>query len=449
MSSQIVDLNLIFTADTQATLGPEYKDPAFLTLINNYFGCKTWTNGFCTACSPSYVFNKAGICCLVDQQCEKFNTAMGVCEQCYTGYYISSNGSCLQSDITTPAFVGCAEWAPNNVCKKCSVKYYFGADNTCVQVNDYCRLWNISTGACTDCYLGYVVANNSCVLNPVGLPLAPEVAGNPLCHQWNGSVCLSCATRSFFDANRICQLVNDHCWTFDPLNGVCLTCYKGYDLVDNICVYSPSNNAAVTDPGCGIWNGAVCLSCSQWFVFNAKGVCIPVSGQCRTYDNATGNCLTCYRGYDLENGSCNFSPSNTAPVSDPGCSLWNGTVCLSCSKNWVFNSNGICVTVHDTCRTFDASGVCTGCYLGYSVVNGSCTVSVIGLVPDAGCKIWDFTTNSCNTCSAWFFYNTTSKLCLPVSNLCHTFDPSNGWCLTCYNGYTLNSGVCIIQPSHG
>ena len=64
--SQTVDLNLIFSTATQATLGPEYKDPAFLTLINNYFGCKTWDKGFCTACSPSYVFNKAGICCLVD-----------------------------------------------------------------------------------------------------------------------------------------------------------------------------------------------------------------------------------------------------------------------------------------------------------------------------------------------------------------------------------------------
>lgn len=371
---------------------------------------------------------------------------MGVCEQCYTGYYVSSNGSCLQSDVTTPAFVGCAQWAPNNVCTKCSVKYYFGANNTCIQVNDYCRLWDTTTGACTDCYLGYVVANNTCVLNPAGQPLAPNVAANPLCHQWNGTVCLSCATRSYFDAKQICQPVSDYCWTFDPLNGVCLTCFKGYDLVNNTCVYSPSNTAAVTDPGCGIWNGSVCLACSHWFVFNAKGVCIPVAGQCRTYDNATGNCLTCYKGYDLVSGVCNYSASNNAPVSDPGCGAWNGTVCVSCSKNWVFNKNGVCVTVSDQCRTWDTVGICTGCYLGYVLANGTCSFAVNAAVPDLGCKIWNFTLGSCATCSNWWFYNTTSHLCQQVSTLCATFDPATGWCLTCYSGYALDSGVCVVVP---
>ena len=47
-STQIIDLNLVFSPETQATLGEEYQDPEFLRTINNYFGCKTWVDGHCT-----------------------------------------------------------------------------------------------------------------------------------------------------------------------------------------------------------------------------------------------------------------------------------------------------------------------------------------------------------------------------------------------------------------
>jgi len=45
--SQTVNLSQILTPQTISTLGPEYNDPAFIKLIGNYFGCKTWTDGNC------------------------------------------------------------------------------------------------------------------------------------------------------------------------------------------------------------------------------------------------------------------------------------------------------------------------------------------------------------------------------------------------------------------
>lgn len=44
---QSIDLSSIYTPATKATIGPEYQNPAFLKVINNYFGCKTWKNGAC------------------------------------------------------------------------------------------------------------------------------------------------------------------------------------------------------------------------------------------------------------------------------------------------------------------------------------------------------------------------------------------------------------------
>lgn len=151
--AQTVNLSAVFTNATLATLGSEYQNPDFLKLINNYFGCKTWQNGSCIECSASYLFNKNGVCCLIDQNCQQFNRDMGVCELCYTGFIVSSNGSCTQQTLfQNDQTNGCAEWT-NNVCNKCSVKYYMYSANSsksyCKAVSDDCRDWNTTTGECT------------------------------------------------------------------------------------------------------------------------------------------------------------------------------------------------------------------------------------------------------------------------------------------------------------
>lgn len=68
-SAQSVNLSQIFTQPTLSTLGPEYSDPNFIKLIDNYFGCKTWEEGNCVECSQGYIFNKQGICCEIDAYC--------------------------------------------------------------------------------------------------------------------------------------------------------------------------------------------------------------------------------------------------------------------------------------------------------------------------------------------------------------------------------------------
>ena len=61
--TETIPLSQIYTPEKLSTLGPEYNDPEFIKLIDNYFGCKTWTDGICAECSQGYVFNNNGICC--------------------------------------------------------------------------------------------------------------------------------------------------------------------------------------------------------------------------------------------------------------------------------------------------------------------------------------------------------------------------------------------------
>lgn len=123
--SQIVNLSQIYTPQTLSTLGPEYNDPDFIKLIDNYFGCKNWTDGNCVECSTGYVFNNKGVCCLVDEYCQQYNTDQGICEECYPGYSVTANGSCAVT-ASSPANSGCAQWT-KKVCTKCSVRHYFNS----------------------------------------------------------------------------------------------------------------------------------------------------------------------------------------------------------------------------------------------------------------------------------------------------------------------------------
>ena len=49
---------------------PEFQDPNFLRIINNYFGCKTWVDGVCMECSNNFYFNENGVCCEVKEFCK-------------------------------------------------------------------------------------------------------------------------------------------------------------------------------------------------------------------------------------------------------------------------------------------------------------------------------------------------------------------------------------------
>lgn len=260
---------------------------------------------------------------------------------------MTANGSCgVTATSTTNS--GCAQWN-KKVCTKCSVRFYFNSENICIPVSDNCRDWD-SNGQCTTCYNGYSAVNGSCVIS--AQPLGNEVSNNLYCAKWTDSACSACAQRTFVNSHGICELVSDNCNTWDKLNGACLSCYAGYDLVNGTCETSASNTALPTDGGCKTWEKGICKECSSYWTFNANGACIPVSDQCKTYDSSKGECLTCYKGYDLINGSCAYSESNAAKPTDGGCKTWDweNSKCIACSSGWVFENNGLCIPVSDQCK---------------------------------------------------------------------------------------------------
>lgn len=138
----------------------QLQDTALLTQLNNYFGCKVWSEDSCLECSQRFYFNKNGVCCEVQGTCEQFNTQEGICEKCYEGYQVI-DGKCSKEDKSTSANIGCAVWN-NGVCQSCSKRWFFNQENICVPVSDLCSTWK-TTGECDTCYYGYKVVDGACV----------------------------------------------------------------------------------------------------------------------------------------------------------------------------------------------------------------------------------------------------------------------------------------------
>lgn len=198
-------------------------------------------------------------------QCKLFNQDVGICELCYEGYGLN-NGTCVviaPGEQTNP---GCQKWDGNHNCLECSVRFFFNADSVCVPVSSHCRTWNSTNGFCDTCYDGYIVnTQGECVVNPI--PFNPD--SNSLCGHWDDNkVCLSCSERAYFNQQGLCVAVDDYCNTWDPFTGHCLTCFKGFVLVDGACNLAP--HIVPADIGCKVWDwdSQICTACSKDFVFN-------------------------------------------------------------------------------------------------------------------------------------------------------------------------------------
>lgn len=119
------------------------------------------------------------------------------------------------------------------------------------------------------------------------------------------------------------------------------------------------------DPNCNTFNGSTCVKCSFGYYFGQDGSCTKVDSSCQTFNETTGQCLTCFSGFALSSGKCN--PQAAQPI-DPNCNQFDSNnVCIKCSSGYYFSS-GSCKKIDDSCKTFDYQKLnCAECYSGYAL----------------------------------------------------------------------------------
>lgn len=168
--------------------------------------------------------------------------------------------------------------------------------------------------------MGYNLIDGNCTLAtttqtakflPSYTPITIQLDPNCQTYQENSTICSVCANRYYFDpAKALCRQVDTSCQTWDKANGFCTSCYPGYTSGPNernckpIPPPSPNSFGPISPrSNCARWAGNTCTACA-FRTFLNNGLCLPVSDQCNTFNPKFGFCLSCYSGYQLNNGDC-------------------------------------------------------------------------------------------------------------------------------------------------
>lgn len=214
---------------------------------------------------------------------------------------------------------------------------------------------------------------------------------SPNCAEYLNGVCTKCSFRFVRGLDGVCEPVNPLCATWSN-NGACLTCYSGYQICESGCIMSESCAPSGTyDPNCRNTTNGICQQCSIGYYFNQNGICTQVNPFCKTSNNQ-GDCLSCYAGYGLSNRNCNVLPNPSD--SNPYCTKWVNGICQSCS-NFSWLNGTICASFDPMCaRTDPSNGQCLGCYIGYILGNGRCSLNTSTQPTDLLCRRW----NSAGVC---------------------------------------------------
>lgn len=222
-------------------------------------------------------------------------------------------GQQLQQQFRDP---NCNQFIPgSNRCIRCAIRYYINNQTgLCTAISGQCSSYNSVTGACEGCYPGFLFMNGECYVQ-----VAATAAGDPNCKVPAGNTCQTCY-QGYFVSNGVCVAANPLCASIDYY-GNCLSCYSGYTLMQGNCFIT---GAAGVPPNCANFTNGRCVRCAQGSFFS-NGNCVTVSPLCRTYDNTTGGCTSCYDGYELRGPICIVSPPSSVAQS---CRNFTNGVCV-------------------------------------------------------------------------------------------------------------------------
>jgi hypothetical protein len=229
-------------------------------------------------------------CQKMDPLCKTYTSSSSACSSCYDGYTLY-NGQCLvSSQVPSQNNDPYCIKTQGTVCLTCASGYYLSSSGACAQLNSLCKNSDMTNGNCLDCYPGYALSGNTCIV-----AAAISIA---YCAQVVGNVCSSCIN-GYYVSNGACAMVSVLCATYDQSTGVCLSCIPGYVFQANQCIY-PSLGI---DPYCSQYVNSYCTQCSSGYAL-VSYVCNPIDPNCTQYNQASNACTACSQGKTPQGPSC-------------------------------------------------------------------------------------------------------------------------------------------------
>lgn len=260
----------------------------------------------------------------------------------------------------------------------------------------------------------------------------------------NMTYCSQCNTGYLYH-NGTCWECPEGCANCSD-NTTCTNCYPGFTL-NNVSCFNPVSNCTKYDTSSGI---SVCTSCSYGMGVTATGNCqLCTSTDCAvcsfdssfnetclscldpTYYLIGGRCTAC-SAYNSNYYTCNYDGKNVIPYDCVDGLYPNANNCAPCTS--------VMAGCQSCTGTSPNNFTCTYCSHGYFRVNQQCKAC------NANCDECD-DANTCYTCSAGYYWNSTVNSCLACSfaagSNCGKCASDGKTCTDCAVGfYNSSSGVC-------
>ncbi|ELP94835.1 protein kinase domain containing protein, partial [Entamoeba invadens IP1] len=346
--------------------------------------------------STSFKITASGDCVVITQK-------LGITESSDTQIYIENNGMC-------DAFY----FNKNKKCIQCKTGKLFG--NTCYDLSSVsnCKKSNKNFG-CEDCENGYgnsIYSCNSCGSN------CNRCVSNTL---QNSFTCIECEN-GYYLKNRECETYDNTNTKLFSLNYTIL-CHSGYYSTVTSCEKCIDNNCDVC-----VETGMRCVICNtKYYLENGK--CIPYKeGTLYSQDF-----VTCEKGYYvniIQNKETKCT--KCSETYGENCETCNSKRCSKCTKG-VLDSNGYC-TLNSGCEIIE-NGMCVRCQtqLNTQYFNGAKCVLCDKSVNCTKCEF-----NKCVECSEnSYLYD--GECHSTINKNCEIISTTNNFCLSCPNGFYLNS----------
>ena len=336
------------------------------------------------------------------------------------------------------------------VCSKCNTNFEITTDGKCALIPKISNCASQIDYTCRSCAAGWALSNNQCIY----------IIEN--CALVNDMVCSKCNTDYSITLDGKCSYIPRISDCASQVDFTCSSCVAGYALNNNFCNYIIDNCAQVA--------GMVCAQCNSGYSVTSEGQCqlIPKVANCASQVDFI--CQFCLTGFILSNNQCFATTEN--------CLEYTGATCSKCITNYQLSTSFTCTFIPRIANCFNQIDTyCMQCNTGFNLVNNACVFMIENCLKvtgtnceqcnegyvlsdekctadpfaglDPNCRLYDLATfNKCLACSAGFFLNTLQK-CEQVDPLCKTFNGNNGFCLSCYVGYTLDNArrKCIRASS--
>lgn len=202
-----------------------------------------------------------------DNNCRTVNNLLGICSECYPGYFFSyPNQTCIP---TNPL---CRNVTSYNWCLACYDGYFLSNGNCWKSISNCKTTLN---GACTACFDGYILNNTLCVLKASAPAATQEI--DQFCFNFTNGTCNLCVTRYYLSPAGKCLEVDPFCQNYTS-QGVCQVCYTGYRLVGFACKLLVLSDPLINAPST---SKVQCV----FRTVDIRGECVKVNDLCASWSN--------------------------------------------------------------------------------------------------------------------------------------------------------------------